>query len=390
MAAAACLLAAAASASGPYRDLSTAGSGFLGAGRELADPDTLTAVRLGVTAPAGTAAGRELLEGVRLAVEEANAGGGYGGLPFAVVYRADDGPWGVVARQVADLSEQDSVWLIIGSLDGERAHAAELVAAKLWVPVITPAGDHTIDYANVPWVLRGMPDDLSQVELLLDAADRRGWRRLVVVSELWRDARQGADRLERRALERGFEVVLRHPYEPYRPAAEVDRVARAPADAVVVWGRPLSAVPLIRQLRDLGVAAPLLLPALLAVPEVAALDGIGPALVAAPYDLDPGPGELSTFCRRWRERTGAEPSYLGVLAYDLTRYALAAVRRAGLNRARIRDALTAGGFEGLSGPFAFNSLGGRLRAPVLMAARDGLWASADSATPLTPPSPPPR
>jgi len=357
----------------PYRYLSGAGSEFLGAGREDPDPDTLSAVRIGVTGPAKTRPGQELLAGVQLAVDEANAAGGYRGVPFHIVFRPNDGPWGVVASQVVRLAAEDDVWLIIGALDGERAHAAELVVAKLWVPVITPAGDHTIDYANVPWVFRCVPDDLSQVEALLDLAADRGWQRLVLVSEIWRDAEQAARRFRRRAAERGLDLLLHHRFETYRPDHALERLVGLDIDAAVVWGRPFSALPVLRRLRALGVTGPLLLPSLLAVPEVAQLESVGHVLAVAPYDLASEEPALAAFRRRWSDRTGAEPSFVGVLAYDMTRLALTAMFRAGLNRARLRDELAGGDFDGLTGSFRFNSLGGRLQEPVPMTVRRGQW-----------------
>lgn len=363
----------AAGAAEPYRDLSGAGSEFLGVGREEPDPDTLSSVRIGVTGPAKAVAGQELLAGVQLAIDEANAAGGYRGVPFEIVFRPNDGPWGVVASQVVRLAAEDDVWVIIGALDGERAHAAELVVAKLWVPVITPAGDHTIDYANVPWVFRCMPDDLSQVEALLDLAADRGWQRLVLISEIWRDAEQAAGRFRRRAAERGLDLVLHHRYDSYRPDQALQRLTELDIDAAVVWGRPFSALPVLRRLRALGMGQPFLLPSLLAVPDVAQMESLGPALAVAPYDLASEEPNLAAFRRRWCDRTGAEPSFIAAMAYDMARLALAAISRTGLNRPRLRDELAGGGFDGLTGPFRFNSLGGRLQDPVPMTVRDGRW-----------------
>ena len=358
----------------PYRDLAAAGAGFLGPGRDTPPPDTLTAIRLGVAGPAGTAAGRELLQGVALAVREANARGGYRGLPYEVISRADDGPWGVVAKQIVRLAREDEVWTIIGSLDGARAHAAELVAAKLWVPVIATAADHTIDYANVPWVFRVLPDDTSQVQALLRTAAEAGWQRLVLISEAWRDAHLGAAHLLRDASGWGLEVALHLEYDPYAPVDGLDRVLETPADAVVIWGRPFAALPLMAALRRAGVESPFLLPAVLAVPEVAELgEAGGEVIVASGCDLSPRSPEMTSFIQRWRHRTGSEPSCIAVVAYDAASLAIKAIERAGLSRARIRDELAHSDFAGLSGDFSFNSLGGRVRQPVMLTPRDGRW-----------------
>lgn len=348
----------------PYRDLEGAGATFHGPGRELAVPDTLSTVRLGLLGPAQSAAGLQLQLGVRAAVAAANAAGGYQGLPFVVAFRPDDGPWGVVAAQVVRLAQEDQVWAIIGGLDGERAHAAELVAAKLWVPVLSPAaGDRTIDYANVPWMFRCLPDDRSQADSLASLCARQGWRRLGIAVEANRDGHVAGERLLEAARACSLSLALQFEYAPNDPAAAAERLASSGAQALVLWGRPGTALPLLARLRERGCRLPVLAPGLLALPEVARDETLGPLIVAAPADLSVAtPPAL-----------GEHPSYIALFAYDTTQLVIAALRRSGLNRARLRDTLAELHFSGLTGDLYFNSLGGRRAGPVLMRAEKGQW-----------------
>ena len=359
----------------PYRDLSREGAGFYGPGRELEAPDTLSVVRIGLTGPAHTRAGKHLQHGVALALSEANAAGGCRGLPYEIVFRPDDGPWGAVAQQAVRLAYQDQVWAIIGALDGERAHAAELVAAKAWVPVLTPgAGDRTIDYANVPWVFRCLPDDLSQAEVLLRVARQQGWDRLAVAAEATRDARMGMLSLRQAARENPGCLALAVEYSTSDPLAQIPRLTGTEVDAVLVWGRPPEALQLIAGLRRQGVALPVLAPSWLALPEVAARGPeLGELWVAAPVDLSATTPALREFRARFRETAGEEPSYVALFAYDAARLLIAALEPAGLTRTRIRDELARISFTGLTGPVTFNSLGGRLEQPVLMALKGKQW-----------------
>ncbi len=348
----------------PYRDLSIAGAAFYGPGRDTVAPDTLSALRLGLLGPAQSKAGLALQLGVQVAVAEANAAGGCGGLPLAVVFRPDDGPWGVVASQVVRLAQEDQVWAIIGGLDGEHAHAAELVAAKLWVPVLSPgAGDRTIDYANVPWMFRCLPDDRAQADSLARLCVRQGWRRLGVATEANRDGRMAAERLLEAARACSLVLALQVEYAPADPEAAAGRLAGCGAQALIIWGRPATALPLLARLRQEGCALPALGPALLALPEVAQDQTLGPLIVAAPADLS-----LPTL-----PALGEDPSYIALYAYDTAQLVVAALRRSGLNRARLRDELAARSYTGLTGPFSFNSLGGRREGPILMTARQGRW-----------------
>src|SRR3990172_7026386 len=138
----------------PYLDFSRAGAGFYGSGREVPEPADVTSVRLGVLGPERSSEGMQMRAAIQMAVAEANARGGYRlklptpvapvekfatqpaerVIPYEMLFRPDDGPWGAATSQVVKFAYEDKVWTIIGGLDGQRTHIAELVVAKAWVP----------------------------------------------------------------------------------------------------------------------------------------------------------------------------------------------------------------------------------------------------------------
>jgi branched-chain amino acid transport system substrate-binding protein len=363
----------------PYRVLSEAGAGFFGYGREYPEPDALSTVRIGLTGPAKTKEGRHLRYGVALAVEEANSRGGYHGIPFEVVFRPDDGPWGIAAKQVVHLTYEDEVWTILGALDGHHAHLAELIAAKAWIPVITPcASDLTIDYANVPWVFRCAPDDGRQARALVRYARQQQYERIIVLTEGDRESRIGWERLRDAVRHEQHHFAMHIEYDPYSPTAVVPRLHNMNADAFIIWGNPEGVLPLINAIRERGIATPVLGPALLATPEFAEeARGLGDIVVAAPYDMSRENHELRDFYRRYTEYAGMSPSPVALYAYDATRMIQNAVEKAGLNRARIRDELAGMSFDGLVGKIHFNDLGGNPTEPVLMTLRLGKWVKVE-------------
>jgi branched-chain amino acid transport system substrate-binding protein len=363
----------------PYRVLSDAGAGFFGHGRESEDPDTLSAVRIGLMGPQHTMTGQHLRYGTALAIEDANSRGGYQGLPYEVVFRPDDGPWGTAAKQVVRLAYEDEVWTILGALDGHRAHLAELIAAKAWIPVVTPcASDRTIDYANVPWMFRCAPDDGQQALALVQYARQQRFKRTIVLSEGQRESRIGWERLLDAARHERHHFALHVEYDPYYPTAILPRLENVTADAFIIWGNPQGALPLIRVIRGRGNTAPILGPALLATPEFAdQASGLGDIVVVAPYYLSQDNPGLRTFYHRYLDYTGMPPSPVALYAYDATRMIQAAIERAGLNRARIRDELARMSFDGLVGKIEFDRLGGNPAQPALMTLRSGEWVSIE-------------
>ncbi|MFQ6044519.1 MAG: ABC transporter substrate-binding protein [Candidatus Poribacteria bacterium] len=380
----------------PYSDFSNAGAEFYGQGRDEKEPDKLKAVRIGLMGPEKIPEGKQLQNGVALAIEQANARGGYNGIPYEIIFRPDDGPWGIAAKQVVRLTYDDEVWAILGGLDGRRTHLAELISAKAWIPIVTPtASDLTIDYANVPWVFRCMPSDAQQAQTLLDYARKRGYRNLIVLTEGQREAHTGFLRLKEIANRMRYQLGMHIEYNPHNPTAILPRIENttipslrsSAGDAILIWGHPNTALPLLIALRESGINAPILAPAILATPKIAEkAPTTGELIVAAPCDLSrfrehaassnesqEDDALISTFIKQYQNRTGTMPSPIALFAYDATRILIAAIERAGLNRAKIRDELSRICFDGLTGTIHFDSLGGNPAQPVLMTLQNGQW-----------------
>lgn len=375
----------------PFRDFRGSGAGFLGSGREEPEPEGLISVRIGVLGPAKGQDGLHQRAAIQLALEEANSRGGYRGnkasaaqtlvpaIPYEMVFRADDGPWGVGAQQVVGFAYEDKVWAIIGGLDGHHTHLAELVVAKAWVPVISPgATDSSIDYANVPWVFRAVPSDIRQVAALLDLIGKRGYKHVAVLTEIQREAQTGFLRLQEGFGRRRFSIALHLDYSPQNPAEVIPRLKGTEIDALLLWGRSDSAFQLIAGLRKAGIAVPILGPSNLALAEIPGIgQDLGELIVASACDLSRIDSTLNEFKRRFRERTGQHASPVALYSYDVARLIVSAIEKSGLNRARIRDFLSESVFEGLTGIIRFDSLGGNPAAPVMMILQRNRWVRLD-------------
>jgi branched-chain amino acid transport system substrate-binding protein len=370
----------------PYRDFTQAGAGFYGDGRELPEPVDIQSVRIGVLGPEKGRDGLQLRTAVEIAIEEANSRGGYTRrvkgteqqperIPYEMVFHEDDGPWGVAARQVVRFAYEDKVWAIIGGLDGQHTHLAELVVSKAWVPVISPgATDSSIDYANVPWVFRAVPADSKQVDALLDLAEKRGYRHLVVLTEMQREAYTGFLRLKEGSGRRHYTLDLHLEYSPQDPVEIVPRLRGIPMDAILVWGRSASALELISGLRRAGFPAPILGPSVLATTDLSSCGiDLGDVTVSASFDLNGSSGPAQAFRKKFSDKTGESPSAIAFYSYDVANLVLAGIEAVGLNRARIRDRISEGIFEGVTGKISFNSLGGNPARPVLMSLRGNHW-----------------
>jgi branched-chain amino acid transport system substrate-binding protein len=399
-----CILALAAP---PYLDFSKEGAGVYTDTGAWADPENLQSVRLGVLGPENSEQGREMRAAIQIALDEANAQGGYRlraasaathpgdpacllsdrSIPYEMVFRADDGPWGVAASQVVRMIHEDKVWTIIGGLDGQSTHLAELVVAKTWVPVITPAAiDSTLDYANVPWVFRAMPADQQQAKILVRYAKEKGFQRLVLITEAERESYAAKRRLLESARHHQLFFFRQFEYQPDAPDEIVPRLRESDSDAILLWGRAESALSLIKALRQNGVRVPVLTSSLLAIPETEeAAPQLGELIVSAPYDLADPSGQLQSFRAKFHSRTGRQVGPVGVYSYDVTRLVLRAIENQGLHHTRIRNGLMAAGYNGLAGRYQFDSLGGNQIPPVLLTLQRTGWKRVDGVSNLAKP-----
>jgi ABC-type branched-subunit amino acid transport system substrate-binding protein len=285
-----------------------------------------------------------------------------------MVYRADDGLWGVAANQVVSFAYEDRVRAIIGGLDGQKTHLAELVVSKAWVPVVSPtAPDCTVDYANVPWVFRCAPSDGRQADVLLDYAERRGWKRVVVLSEVDRESYTGMRRLRERMDRRRTPPAAHLQFSRDSIPECLRELSRHQCDAIVVWGRLDAATAAVSALRAAGVKTPVLVPGTVAEPSLASDPwNPGELYAAALCDLSSSDPAREEFRRKFVKAAGTEPGALALYAYDATCLVTRTIDAVGPARARIREELTRSFLNGLAGPIRFDSLRGNPGDPVLM------------------------
>lgn len=125
----------------------------------------------------------DLIEAAELAIDRANASGGYMNREFNLVVRTAEGFWGAGSKESVSLVYDDHVCAIIGSLDGRNGHLAEQVATKSHLTYIeTYATEPTLSQAFVPWFMRVVPNDDQQANTLLNQIKKNGGGKTGILS----------------------------------------------------------------------------------------------------------------------------------------------------------------------------------------------------------------
>ena len=357
---------------------------YAGPGREDQQPAAVDEVLIGYFGPGNAAdpEGGDLWCAAQMAVEEANQRGGHQGKPYRLVAAWSDSPWGAGVGQLARLVFQDRVWAIIGGIDGPSTHLAEQVVAKAGLVLLSPAAtDKTANLANVPWMFSCLPGDhLLAPVLAAGISARVGKGPFLVASADDHDAHLFADELKKCLAKQG--VAPRYHFEFGRGSQDVAelaaRIAESKVDAaVIVAGAPDSAR-LLAAVRTKGFAGTVFGGPAMGRRRFA--DEAGRAAEGVVFPLLYHPEEASApFAKAFEGRFGKPPDYAAAHTYDAVRLLVEAIGKAGLNRARIGDAVRdLSPWSGVTGTMTWDGLGGNCRTVRLGTIRGGRIAAAEA------------
>jgi branched-chain amino acid transport system substrate-binding protein len=355
---------------------------YSGAGRDIPDPKDLTEVRIGFFGPVEhspeQAFGLRMLHGAQLAVEEANARGGYGGKPFKLMLHNDydnwqaktvygeDRPtdptiWGSASNEVVKMVYDDQDWAIFGSISSESTHIAIRVALRAEIPIVNSAStDPTIPETYIPWYFTNLQDDRVQcLTLARRMFTELGLKRVAILRVNSRYGRFGVLKLRDAARRLGHPIVIEQKFMPgdtdYTRSLKIIQSSRA--DAIVLWTDEMPAANILKQMKALGMKQRVF----------GAYRTLGPELLAEaggaaegfeavfPYDPTRKDPRWLDFNSRFDMRFHEKPEQFASLAYDAMNALLSSICKAGLNRARIHDALAdIEEYDGVTGHMIFD------------------------------------
>ena len=97
-------------------------------------------------------------------------------------------------------------------------------------------------------------------------------------------------------------------------------------------------------------------------------------MAVTPFDLEADVPGLKAFRERYRKRYGREPTNYAAHGYDGAWLGVRAIREAGLNWAKIRDALAAAtDVRGITGDLVFDDALANRRRVTLATMKGGKW-----------------
>ncbi len=358
----------------PFFDARSRATEYAGPGRETPEPTDVAEVLLGYFGPSDPAdrEGGDAWRAAQLALEEVNRQGGYRGTPFRLVPGWSDQPWKDGATQVTRMVYRQQVWAVLGGPDGTTTHLAEQVVAKARLPLVSPGStDRTANLANVPWMFSMLPGDhLQAPPLAAELASVLAGGPFGIISGEDHDARQFVLEFHRAGTALRLQAQWQYvcPSERHVPEVVAKVLDAKPAAVVIVAGATRSAA-VVAALRKAGYAGRLFGGP--AFGRRAFLEAAGRDAEGAVFPLLYLP-RSSRFAEDFARRCGHPPDYTAACTYDAVKLIADAVRNAGLNRARIADALRElSPWQGECGAVRWDGLGSNARPVPLGTIRQG-------------------
>jgi len=385
----------------PYYQYYTDLIEYNGAARDVPDPELkdLNEIRIGFLAPLydhpDQELGKRMLNGAQIAIDEANAAGGYCGKPFRLVVHndydnwqtsraasgdvtKDSAIWGAASNDAVKMIYDDHVWAIFGSISSESTHIALRLSLKAETPIVNSAStDPTIPETLVPWYFTVIQDDRVQgYTLARHIYTELGLKRIALLRVNDRYGRFGVLKFRDASRRLGHPIVIEQKFMPgdadFRRQLRIIQDSRV--DGIVLWTDVKPAALILQQMQELGMKQRVFGSHRTVGDELVRLAGPAAEGFEAVYPYDPTQSSQPwvDFVGRFEARYHEKPDHFSALAYDAMRILLQQICRAGLNRGRIRDALTGvENYRGVTGEMTFDPNCKNISPLFLAAVRNG-------------------
>ena len=314
---------------------------------------------------------------VEMAINQANKKGGINGIPFQLITRSMEGPWGTGSKQAVDLVFNENVWAIIGSHDGRNAHLVEQVIAKTHVVFLSAwATDPTLSQAYVPWYFSCVPNAIEQSKTLINAIyNKSKINNIAIISDKHYDAKIEVENLLKEIKLAGkSEPILIYYNSPTMDFKMIaNKIQQNKIQGIVLFGKSSNSINLINQLQQQKITTPIFATfALLKDNDIndEKFKYFNKVSVVSPENqLN---SKLLNFKNKYFKKFGKMPGTEALYAYDATNIIIDAIKHSWPNREKIQKNVSTIHFEGVTGSIRFDERGNHVGAINLIETKKGI------------------
>ena len=340
---------------------------------------------------AGASLGVPERQTLEMLADQVNAAGGVGGRKIKLFIEDNQSTEDGAAKAVNKLISTEQVDLILGASRTGPSLAMRPIAEQAKIPMISLAANAKIVEGS-EWVFKTAQNDKVVLEKLADDMKAKGYKKVAIardasgfgegIPEMLTDIGKGA----------GIEVIAVEKFAPDATdfTAQMVKIRDAKPDAVLIWGIPPAAAIAQKAYRQLGLNFPVYQSH--GIGNQVFLDtagdsangllaALGRMLVADQLpENDPQKPVVTKFISDYKAKYNQNPSTFAGHAYDGFMIAVEALKKAGTDKAKLRDALEGiSSWPGVSGVFTMTKedhSGLTKDALVMVEVKDKTWTVA--------------
>lgn len=340
----------------------------------------------GPNAPLGTPERDTLL----MQEEQVNKKGGINGHPVKIIIEDDGSDNTNAVKAAKKLIDQDQVCALIGSSGTGPTMAIIPVAESGEVPLVSMAAGLGITNPIKKWVFRSPQTDQLAVGRILDYLVKKKMSKVAMIYDSNAYGSSGRDQL--RALAPQYKVAIAaeeaFATKDTDMTVQLTKIRMTDAQAIICWGTNPGPAQVAKNIQQLGINLPLFMSH--GVANQAFLDQSGSAangvllpagklIVAKELSIaDPQRKLLLAYAKEYQDKYGKPADTFGGHAWDAFNMIARAMKKAGNDRAKLRDEIEkTNHLPGIGGIFTYtasNHDGLGNDAFVMVKVSDGKWS----------------
>ncbi len=297
--------------------------------------------------------GQQTLNGIKLAVKQANDAGGINGKKINLIVADNKSEASEATNSVTKLINQDKVIAVLGPVVSSNALAALPVAESAKVPLLTPTAtnpDVTVKDGKVrPYAFRSCFIDPFQGTVVANfAAKTLGAKKAAIYVDNSSDYSKGlAKFFEENFVKNGGTIVIKEAFlqKDQDFKSTLTKIKAAGADVIYVPGYYEEVGKIVKQAREMGITIPITGGDgwdNSKLPEVAGAAALNNTFFSNHYSAEDKDPNVSKFVEAYKKEYNEGPSALSALGYDAGLLLVDALKRAGsTDSAKLTEALAA-------------------------------------------------
>lgn len=285
--------------------------------------------------------GEAMANGAILAADEINKAGGINGSTITLIIEDTGTDPAKAAEAAKKLIDVDGVQVIIGAVSSTETLAVAPIAERSKVVLISPSSTAPSITDAGEYIFRVVGSDNLQGEAITRLATAKNYTKAATLVEN-NDYGIGLENVFRSNFKGNIVAGVRYEKGKGDYRTELDAIKNANPQVIIYVGYPAEASTILQQARSLGLEAKWIAAEGIADPvmfenaEVAGqMEGM---LLTRPTSPEQNP-EYRNFVKLYRDAYGKEPGIYSDTEYDAVMLAALAIREAGNNGEKIKNAL---------------------------------------------------